>query len=421
MTVQQEEGGDWSALLNYRAAHFVDVYSPVDIYPAWLWAAASEYFESLDETNMVLPGGRYSCAQKLQERSLPFLEGRSLGQICHIVQLGISQKKLLGYLNGAVVPYSRSQSMVKERCAERQRPCTSGVRGASNLADWEAVRACLQEILGSLSPSSGSPSSIPLSNVKRLFRSRFHMELSETALGHAKLSELFQDPRLRDVCDVRLKGHGYVLLPLRKTSVGRPISIAGNLGLCAEQAANIPIESDLHRRPSWLNPLNFNEDCYFVNHDFAASQAQPFAMTMLSQPGNNLGLETQSGSWSALQASPPIVLAMAAPEKDFVLPDLGDEVSRPQSPLLKEGEPTALKGAVKDLVPQLVAAAPTPTRTRRRSPGPPLLTPSTLSSMGFQVRNTFIHAELPLSSPMANSSIRAHSCPRSMGSELEAQ
>ena len=31
---------------------------------------------------------------------------------CHIVQLAISQKKLLGYLNGSVVPYSRSQSMV---------------------------------------------------------------------------------------------------------------------------------------------------------------------------------------------------------------------------------------------------------------------------------------------------------------------
>ena len=29
------------------------------------------------------------------------------------MQLAISQKKLLGYLNGAVVPYRRSQSMIK--------------------------------------------------------------------------------------------------------------------------------------------------------------------------------------------------------------------------------------------------------------------------------------------------------------------
>ena len=68
----------------------------------------------------------------------------------------------------------------------------------------------LKEILFSLSPGS---TSIPLSNVKRLFRSRYHTELSETALGHSKLSELLQDPRLKDICHVRLQGHGYVVGP----------------------------------------------------------------------------------------------------------------------------------------------------------------------------------------------------------------
>jgi len=59
----------------------------------------------------------------------------------------------------------------------------------------------------------GASGSIPLSNIKRLFRSKFRKELSETSLGHAKLSELFQDPRLRDICTVRLQGHGYVVAP----------------------------------------------------------------------------------------------------------------------------------------------------------------------------------------------------------------
>eukprot|EP00438_Fugacium_kawagutii_P005947 Skav204490 [mRNA] locus=scaffold535:279550:287343:- [translate_table: standard] len=179
--VQAEEGGDWSALLQNRPLNnvFVDVYSPQDSYPPkMMWQAAEAYFESLDDAHMVLPGGRYSCAQALVSRGLDFLHKRSLGQVCHIVQLAISQKKLLGYLNGAVVPYKRSQSMIKERCAEKQRPCTNTTRSSSSdLADWEKVKTGLKEILFSLSPGT---TTIPLSNVKRLFRSRWSQVCQRT-------------------------------------------------------------------------------------------------------------------------------------------------------------------------------------------------------------------------------------------------
>ena len=67
---------------------------------------------------------------------------------------------------------------------------------------------------------SPGTSTIPLSNVKRLFRSRYHTELSETALGHSKLSELLQDPKLKDICHVRLQGHGYVVGPAGPGPVG---------------------------------------------------------------------------------------------------------------------------------------------------------------------------------------------------------
>jgi len=213
--VQAEEGGDWSALLRCRLASFVDVYSPQDQYPQELWDAAGSYFGGLDDADMVLPGGRYSCAQVLVSRRLPFLQGRTLGQVCHIVQLAISQKKLLGYLNGAVVPYSRSQSMVKEKCAERGKPCTTTSKGTSTLASWDSVRTRLQEIIATMAQGAEF---VPLSNMKRLFRSRFHLELSETALGYAKLSELLQDSRLHDICTVRLQGHGYVVVPLNRGS-----------------------------------------------------------------------------------------------------------------------------------------------------------------------------------------------------------
>jgi hypothetical protein len=218
--ITTEDGGEWSALLRGRQMTFVDAYSPVDVYPAELWQAAAAYFTSLEGDALVLPGGRYSCAQALVARCLPFLQGRSLGQVSHIVQLAISQKKLLGYLNGAVVPYGRSQSMLKEQCAKRQRPCASAARGGSGLATLEMVHTLIQEILLNLPPTGA----IPLSNIKRLIRSRFHVELSETALGYAKLSELLQDPCLRDICTVKLQGHGYVICP-RATST-QPCNIS---------------------------------------------------------------------------------------------------------------------------------------------------------------------------------------------------
>merc|ERR1740121_1164741 len=58
--------------------------------------------------------------------------------------------------------------------------------------------------------------SMPLSNMKRQFRTQFRLELSETALGYAKLSECLKDPRLQDLCEVRLQGQGYTVAPSLK-------------------------------------------------------------------------------------------------------------------------------------------------------------------------------------------------------------
>lgn len=208
LIVADVEGADWSALVAGRQNFFVDVYSPGDPYPESMWAEAQRYFAGLSDAQMVLPGGRYSCAQVLLSRNLPFLRGCSLGQVCHIVQLAISQKKILGYLNGTVVPYGRSQSMIKERHAVCQQPCAGGVRSRGPVATWDTLRQSLQDLVAEVA-SSGNP--VPLSNIKRLFRSKFHMELSETALGYAKVSELLQDRRLNDLCEVKLQGHGYVI------------------------------------------------------------------------------------------------------------------------------------------------------------------------------------------------------------------
>lgn len=222
ISVEPEEGGEWCALLKNVTAKFVDVYSPDDVYPDELWSAAAEYFDQLSGDDILLPGGRYSCAQALARRNLPFLKGRSVGQVCHIVQLAISQKKILGYLNGGVVPYGHSQSMVKEQCVLCRQPCAGPVKSdlVMPIATWEQALTGVRKILDS--ETERGQSVVPLSNVKRLFRSRFNLELSETMLGHLKLSDLLQDPKFGDVCTVQLKGNGYNVI---KQSCRRNISL----------------------------------------------------------------------------------------------------------------------------------------------------------------------------------------------------
>jgi hypothetical protein len=206
--VRPEEGGEWCALLVGRAENFVDIYNGPDVYPELLWMELAQYMETLDGDSAVLPGGRYSCALALWELGLPCLANRSLGAVVHIVQLAMSDRKLLGYLDGTIAPYHRSQSMLKDTAAEKY---VHNTAQQLPLATWSTARACLKEVLDSAVRKGKNE--VPLSNLKRLFRSRFHVELSETALGYTKISDLLQDPQLSDICYVQLLERGYVVWP----------------------------------------------------------------------------------------------------------------------------------------------------------------------------------------------------------------
>merc|ERR1719352_579574 len=52
---------------------------------------------------------------------------------------------------------------------------------------------------------------VPLPNVKRLIPQRFGVQLNETTLGYAKVSELLKDRRFADVCEVQMQRSGYVV------------------------------------------------------------------------------------------------------------------------------------------------------------------------------------------------------------------
>merc|ERR1711959_887168 len=106
----------------------------------------------------------------------------------------------------------QSHSKVKDSAAAEQSSCAHAAC-VSDLtqATWEKARTYLRIILSD-SMKSGTDS-VPLSNIKRIFRSQFSTELSETSLGHSKLSELLQDSKLSDICTVRLLEQGYFVVP----------------------------------------------------------------------------------------------------------------------------------------------------------------------------------------------------------------
>ena len=216
LQVHPEEGREFSVTLLGRLSSFPDACSSHDPYPVELWRDAATYFENLSTDEMYFPGGRYACARELARRGLPFLVGASLGQICHIVQLAISQKRLLGYLGGQfgsqLVPYRHSDEWVKEQHAYHQQPVCRPKKGASDLpvASWEDARRCMSELLHS--ECNPEPGVATLSNVKRLFRSRFQLELSETALGYPRLFDLLHDARFSDVCVLQACKNGQLLV-----------------------------------------------------------------------------------------------------------------------------------------------------------------------------------------------------------------
>jgi len=210
LVVESGEAGDWVAFLVGRQRAFVDADAKWDPYPDVFWSELASQCVGDWRDSLRLPGGRFACAVALQASNLSCLFGRSLGEIAHIVQLALSERKIWRYSSGAIVPYSLSQSTWKEHGAKSHRPCS--VSGMPKLAvGWEVARGCLQQIL------QASPAGrLPVANVKRLFQSRFHLDLSETAFGYSDVSELLQDPSFEGICDVQLCVHGYLVVQTRQ-------------------------------------------------------------------------------------------------------------------------------------------------------------------------------------------------------------
>jgi hypothetical protein len=363
LNVESEDGGEWSALLVNCESNFVDVYNPVDSYSEAMWAAAAIYFQGLTGDEAVLPGGRYSCAQTLVERKLPFLSGQSLGRVCHIVQLSISQRKCLGYLNGGITPYASSHSKIKDSAAAQQSSCAHAACVSDlTLATWETARTYLRIILSD--SMKANTDSVPLSNIKRIFRSQFNTELSETSLGHSKLSELLQDKKLDDICTVRLLEQGYFVIP--QFSLTETVT---NLSETATHNTTGSRWSDFAYTPSLMD---------VTSQPFSFAQAERVAFC-LDEPPCLDEVSSEDSTTDGVLSCPDDLLCLDEP----IFSEEAALVDAPQSQYF-------------------------------------ILSPSALTKegrVGSMVQNTFIHAAEAPVTPLLGAMKRSRSLPKNLGSE----
>jgi len=418
LNVLDEPAGEWVCLIPGMPEAFIDATDPTDVYPPHLWTSFSAYLDSLTqgpESHATMPGGRYACAQDLASRQLYFFAGHTLGQICQIVQLAISHKRLLGYSEGCLVPYALSQSKVKEQRANQQKPVAT--RGSRPLAMWPKVREVIQHILqGAVMQKENA---VPLSNVKRMFRSQFKVELSETALGYSKLSELLRDAFLSDLCVVELRSSGYVMIP-RKEAFASSIIDNAEHGVAPEEQVTPRIQVT---SASEVCGMLLPEAC--VSQENVSGHRESTAQGYFERAMSNACCQDEWGSASVRTASPDNGY-YASSETECVGSPMSDIGSPMSDTTPKRRRPLMMENLDED-----ADTEPCPTNASNpcsESNQAALtkwpLSPSQINQsgcIGGMIQRTFIHHPVPPPTPAkgrgaGSARIRSLSVPKNFGS-----
>eukprot|EP00928_Gymnodinium_smaydae_P017749 TRINITY_DN16786_c1_g1_i1.p1 TRINITY_DN16786_c1_g1~~TRINITY_DN16786_c1_g1_i1.p1 ORF type:complete len:493 (+),score=111.19 TRINITY_DN16786_c1_g1_i1:161-1639(+) len=155
---------------------WVDFDDPEDPYDEKLWNEFSAYLKNVNS----FAGGRYGMARELQNLHLPFLQGRSLGELCHLVQLALQKHQLLVYHRKMLKPI--------QQVLEKQE--NNGAVADSD--DYGEIRDMDDLILVLFRILIHKPGGIPLCQMKRMIKFMFRRELSETAFQCTKLVNVFE-------------------------------------------------------------------------------------------------------------------------------------------------------------------------------------------------------------------------------------
>jgi len=156
--------------------------------------------------------------------------------------------------------------------------------GETRMADLETARRCIRTLLNNAASENDGVGTVPLSNVKRFLKSKFDIELSETKLGYAKLSDLLQDIKFSDICTVKLQKHGYIVVQVPSSAPSACSEINGKEprhveAHSKEEAPRIcgfdePLSLDFQEMSSQIEPTSFLPSSLLAQNAFLGDLVQ---------------------------------------------------------------------------------------------------------------------------------------------------
>lgn len=157
---------------------WVDIDSPEDNYDEAVWEAFATFLDG----EHTFAGGRYGMAHELMQRGLPFFEGLSLGEVCHIVQLAIQHRKLVVYHRKMLKPI---QVVLAQPSPPAAVPGEVAEAEGSDISDMDDLCTVLFQML------KHYPQGLRLCRLKQMIKHDFSRKLSEMSFQCTKLIELF--------------------------------------------------------------------------------------------------------------------------------------------------------------------------------------------------------------------------------------
>eukprot|EP00932_Pfiesteria_piscicida_P004296 SRR837773.142.p2 GENE.SRR837773.142~~SRR837773.142.p2 ORF type:complete len:178 (-),score=70.13 SRR837773.142:10-543(-) len=159
-----------------------------------MWQALKTYLEE----GHTFAGGRYGMARDLAAKNLPFLQPHCLGEICHMVQLAIQQRKIIVYHKKMLKP---------------MQPLSSGMLNNGEKPDGEEITDMPQLLRAIFRTLKKHPQGIRLDRMKQMIREECQCRLNEMVFGCTKLIEVFKLEPLVSGFDLENDGKVFFLRP----------------------------------------------------------------------------------------------------------------------------------------------------------------------------------------------------------------
>lgn len=171
---------------------WVDIDAADDPYDENMWQELKKFLEG----GHTFAGGRYGMARELMQRNLSFLAPYSLGEVCHIVQLAIQQRKIIVY----------HKKMLKPMQPTLCQPAPTN--GAGSL-DLEEIATLFQLCRVLFKTLKSHPQGIRLDRMKQMIKEECSCRLNEMAFQCTKLIELFRQEPLKSTFALENDGKAF--------------------------------------------------------------------------------------------------------------------------------------------------------------------------------------------------------------------